>query len=84
MRTLVLIATVMVALYPASAFAQGDAQARCDNFLDQHVRPALNRAETITPETIGAGAFLPATAPFATQQVPAPWAPMYPPNRPGG
>jgi hypothetical protein len=44
----------------------------------------LNRTETISPETVGIGAFIPTTAPFVSQPYPAPWAPMYPPNRAGG
>src|SRR5436305_14833491 len=84
-RLLALLVVALAAVLPAPALAQqDDARARCDRFLDEHVRPALNRSETISPETIGAGGFLPATAPFATQQVPGPWAPMYPPNRAGG
>jgi hypothetical protein len=71
------------ALWPRPTHAQAD-QALCQSLLNDRVRPLLDAAEQLSPETIGAMGALPLATPLAATAYPGPWGPGYPPMQPGG
>jgi hypothetical protein len=72
------------ALWPHATHAQADPDL-CRQLLDNRVRPLLDAAEEVTPETVGAMGALPLATPLAATAYPTPWAgAVYPPLQPAG
>jgi hypothetical protein len=71
------------ALCPQVTHGQADPDL-CRHLLDNRVRPLLDAAEQLSPETIGAVGALPLATPLAATAYPGPWGPGYPPMQPAG
>ena len=71
------------ALSPQLTHAQAD-QDLCQSLLNTRIRPLLDAAEQLSPETVGAMGTLPLATPLAATAYPGPWGPSYPPIQPAG
>src|SRR5690348_15390448 len=80
---LAVVLAVGAALWPPATQAQADSDL-CRQLLDNRVRPLLDAAEQLSPETVGALGALPLSTPVAASAYLAPWSPGYPPVQPAG